>query len=122
MYIHCYDSNNVQLSEGTGLTPLVVGPLNATNNEVSPAIPVTLKCEAGYATYGATSVSFTGASAARWSVCATENGVFGPSLSLPDSITTAGTVIYVKACAVEGENPSNDVSVDLSVSTTVAAV
>ena len=120
MYITAH-VNGQPLSEGTGLNPLTIGPLNASLNEVSAPVAVTLKADAGYATTGNATVTFVGTSAARWSVCATENGSYAPSLVISDPITETGTTIYVKAAAVEGEPPANDTSVDLQVTAVVTA-
>lgn len=122
MYIHAFDSNNVQISEGTGLAPLVVGPLNASLGEVSAAIAVTIKTDAGFSTYGSTTVSFVGTTAAKWTICDTAAGTYGSTLTIPTLITETGTVIYVKAATSEEEAPANDSSVDLKIEAVVAAV
>lgn len=120
-YINAYHNDQL-ISQGDESAPLNVGPLNASNNEESAAIPVKLQCEAGYKTVGNTTVSFEGASNAKWSVCDTEDGSYAPTLSISSEISEAGTTIYVKARATEDEAPSNDTSVDIKISTTIAAV
>lgn len=122
MYIKVYDSLNNQISEGTGLAPLSIGPLNATLNEVSAAIPVTIKADAGYTTFGNTVVSFVGTSAAKFTVCATEAGTYEATLTIATPITATGTTVYIKASASSDESPQNDTSVDIKIEAVVAAV
>jgi hypothetical protein len=121
-YIHVKDSLANILSEGTGLAPLTVGPLNASTNEESAAIQLTVYTDAGFKTYGNTTISFVGASASKWSVCATAGGTYAPTLTIATEILAAGTAFYVKAKATSDENPSNDVAVDISVAAVIAAV
>lgn len=121
MYIHIYNGETI-ISEGDGSSPLVVGPLNASNNEESAPIALTIKCDAGYQTYGNTEVSFVGTTASKWSLCATQDGAYAATLTITDIIEAAGKVIYVKAKATSDESPVNDVSVDINVNATIAAV
>ena len=121
MYLHLYNGETL-ISEGTEVTPLIVGPLNATNNESSSPIALTLKAETGYTTYGDTVVSFQGTSAAKWTVCATADGTYAATLTITDAITEAGKVIYVKAAATSDETPVNDVTVDIKLAATVAVL
>ena len=122
MYIKVYDSLDNQISEGTGLAPISIGPLNATLNEVSAPIAITIKADAGYTTFGNTVVSFVGASAAKFSVCATSGGTYAPTLTIAAPIIATGTTIYLKASASSDESPQNDVSVDVKIEAVVAAV
>ena len=120
-YLHVY-KDGVQISEGTGLAPLVVGPLNASESETSAAQEVVVKTDAGYTTYGNTTVSFEGTNAAKWSVCATSGGTYASTLTISTPITSAGTSIFIKATSSSDETPSNDESVDIKIAATVAAV
>jgi hypothetical protein len=120
-YIHLYDGAT-QISEGTGLTPVVFGQLNASDNEVSAPKALTIKTEAGYTTYGNVTISFEGATASKFSVCDTVNGVYGSTLTITNPITEAGTTIYVKAQATSDESPVNDVSTDIKIQATIAVV
>ena len=121
MYIHVYNGSQ-QISEGDGSNPLVIGPLNASDNEVSAPVALTIKTDEGFKTFGTTTISFTGDTNAKWMICATETGTYETSLEVNDEITTTGTTFYVKAKATEDEAPSNDTSVDIAVSTVIAAV
>lgn len=120
-YINMYHNGEV-ISQGDGSNPLTVGPLNATENEVSAPIAVEIKCEAGFATTGNTVLSFTGSTAAKWSICATANGTYESTLTIADSITAVGKTVYVKAKATSDEAPSNDVAVDIALATVIQAV
>lgn len=117
-YLKLYYSD----TEITAENPLKVGPLNATNNEVSSALAVTLKVEAGYETYGNTTISFEGASNAKWTICATELGEYASTLTISEVINSTGKVFYVKAKATEDESPSNDPSVQIKVESVISAV
>ena len=120
-YINLYKDGQI-ISQGDGSNPLTVGPLNATENEVSAPIAVEVKCETGFATTGNTVLSFTGSSAAKWSICATEAGTYEETLTIATSITTTATTVYVKAKATSDEAPSNDVAVDISLTAVIQAV
>ena len=120
-YINLYHEGQI-ISQGDGSNPLTVGPLNATENEVSAPIAVEVKCQAGFATTGNVVLSFTGASAAKWSICATEAGTYEETLTIATSITTTATTVYVKAKATSDEAPSNDVAVDISLTAVIQAV
>ena len=52
----------------------------------------------------------------------TQSGSYGNSLEITDEITSTGTTFYVKAKATDDEAPSNDTSVDIAISTVIAAV
>lgn len=111
--------NDSEINEGN---PLKVGPLNASNNEESEAMEVTLKVESGFSTFENTVIFFEGTSADKWTVCATEHGSYESTLTITESITEAGTKFYVKAKATEEEEPSNDTSVNVKVAATIQAV
>lgn len=110
--------NNVEVTEEK---PLKVGPLNASDNEESDAMAVTLKVEEGFSTFGDTTVSFEGTTAEKWSVCATESGDYASTLTLSEVVSSAGVTFYVKAKATEEEQPSNDISVKVKVAATIQA-
>ena len=122
-YIHIFQ-NGVQISEGDGANPITPpAPLNASSAEISPAIPLVVKTETGFETYGDVTLGFTGgANANKWSICATEAGTYGPTLTISTPITATGTTFYVKCSSSVDEVPASDVSVDLTVSAVVAVV
>lgn len=122
-YIHVYH-NGQQISEnGSGTNPLVMGPLNASENEVSEPKALQIKCEPGFKTYGDTTVSFEGPTADKWTICETEHGSYTSSLTISEEITGgAGRTVYVKALATDDEAPANDDSVSVKLSTIIQAV
>lgn len=123
MYIHLKDALNNVISEGTGLSPLTTPSLLATTNSVTDPIPVTVFCDAGYASVGDTVISFVGASASKWSVCATSGGTYASTLILSEPVTVTGTTIYVKASSsVDETAPLNDSTVDLHIASIIGAV
>ncbi|MFL0197394.1 hypothetical protein ACJDU8_17765 [Clostridium sp. WILCCON 0269] len=121
-------TDGIQVSEGTETSPIIVGPLNATNNEESAAIKLAIRCDAGYNTSGNTVITPTGTTADKWALAPDNAGVagsfgaYGSALTISSVIGTTNTVFWVKAKAVSTESPSNDTSVDLVVSTAVNAV
>ena len=122
MYIHVKDAAGNVISEGTGLAPLVIGPLNASTNEESAAIKLTVYCDTGFKTYGNTVISFVGATNAKWSTCATSGGTYAPTLTIASEVTATGTDFFVKAKATSDEAPINDTTVDIQVQSVIQAV
>ena len=134
MYMHIYCNNpteggtdGTQISEGTGLlSPLTIGPLNATENEESAAIKLAVRCETGYQTGAETIVTPTGATKIMWALALDNGGVpgtfgaYGAALTLPSGITATNTLFWVKAKSVNTESPANDTTVSLY--TTCAAI
>lgn len=124
MSIHIYKNNpnagatdGQQVSEGDGSNPIVVGPLNAGNNEESAVITLAIRCEPGLTTSGDTILTLTGDNADKWALGVYETSFrnYGESLALPSGIADVNTLFYVKARAVTGETPRNDTSVGLQV-------
>lgn len=121
-YIHVKDSLGNVISEGDSSAPLVIGPLNASNNEVSAAQKLTVYTDAGYKTFGTTNISFTGSTAGKWTTCATQTGTYAATLAISTVIDSTGTDFWVKAQATSDEAPVNDVSVDIQITSTIQAV
>lgn len=121
-------TNGTQVSEGTETSPIIVGPLNATNNEESAAIKLAVRCDAGYNTSGNTVITPTGTTADKWALAPDNAGVagsfgaYGSALTISSVVGTTNTLFWVKAKASNTENPVNDTSVDLVVSATINAV
>lgn len=123
MYIHLKDNLGNPISEGTGLTPLTTPSLLATTNSVTDPISVTIYTDGGYASVGETVISFVGASAAKWTVCATEGGTYGSTLTLTEPVTATGTAVFVKASSSADETtPVNDTATDIHIASTIGAV
>ena len=133
-YIHGYkgdvtsgDTDGTLISEGTELSPIQVGPLNATDNEESAPIKLALRCEAGYLTSGNTTITPVGTSVDKWRL-AKDNagspgawGSYGASLVINSVITDVNTVFWAQAKATSDEAPSNDNSVDLQIEALIGA-
>lgn len=120
-YINLFKGAQV-ISDGDLSNPLVVGPLNASINEVSAPIELDIKTETGFKTFGNTVISFEGTTAAKWEICATSGGTYASTLTISSEIDTVGTKIYVKAKATSDEAPANDTSVKIRINTTIQAV
>ena len=113
--------NGELISNGDLSNPLVVGPLNASDNEVSNPIAVQVKTDAGYVTRGNVVISFEGESASKWQICATEDGSYGSTLTISEVVTEAGRTFYVKAKATSDEMPVNDKTGKIKTVATIAA-
>lgn len=130
MYYHVYQgsvtasgTDGTAVSEGTE-TSAITFTLNATNNEESSSKTLAIRCDTGYNTTGNTTISLTGTTAAKWALSL--NGstweTYGSPITITSTIGTTNTLFYIKAKAVDTETPVNDVSVDLSISSTIQAV
>lgn len=119
--IHAYHNGRL-ISEGDLSNPLVVGPLNASDNEVSEPIKIEIKTDAGYKTLGSTNITFEGTTASKWTVCKTQSGDYTSSLAITDIITSEGVSVYLKAQATSDEMPKNDTSVSIRLSAVIQAV
>lgn len=117
-------TNGTLVSEGTGSSPITVGPLNASNNEESAAITLAIRCESGYITTGSTVITPVGTTAAKWALSDNGSswGAYGAALTISTLIGATNMLFYAKAKATADENPANDSSVSLQVQATVAAV
>lgn len=113
--------NDRALSDGDLSNPLVVGPLNASENEVSSPIELKVKTDAGYVTRGNTVISFEGSTAAKWQICDTQNGSYASSLTISEAVNSTGKTFYVKAKATSDESPVNDKTVKIKTVAVIAA-
>lgn len=129
MYMHIYMNNptagaadGTQISEGTGLAQLKIGPLNAANNEESAPVKLAIRCESGYKTGDVTTIALTGKTANMWAMAPDNNGspgtwgAYGGSLTFAAGITTTNTLFWIKAKSADTENPVNDATVSLGIS------
>jgi len=134
-YIHVYKDNptaggtdGTLVSEGDNSSPVEVGPLNATNNEESSPIKLAIRCDSGYQTYGNTTIDPVGTNQDKWALADDNAGSpatwqdWGVALTVTEIIGATNKIFWAKAKAVSGEEPQNDSSVDLQVSTTIQAV
>lgn len=127
-YINLYTNNptaggtdGTAVSTGDTETNPISVSLDASKNE-SRVLPVAIRTDNGYKTDGDTIISFEGTSKDKWSLSATENGTFTDTLTISDSIGSTNKIFYVKASSSSDEKPSNDTSVNIKVTTKVAAV
>lgn len=121
-------TDGTQVSEGTGLAPIAVGPLKASINEESSPIKLAVRCDTDYETVGDTTITPTGTSSAKWALApdnagsAGSFGSYGAALTISSTIDDTNTIFWAKAKATSGEAIGNDTSVDLVVSATITAV
>lgn len=126
-YINLYMNNPTSggtdgdaISSGDSEANCLSVTLDAANSETSNAIPVAIRCEAGYKTTGNTVISFVGSNASKWSISDSASGVFSSSLTLTDEIGTTNRLFYVKATSSSDEEPANDTSTNIRVATKIA--
>lgn len=122
------NTSGTQCSSETGITPIIVGPLNASNAEESGHIKLAIRTDAGYQTTGNTVIALTGTTATKWAL-APDNGsvagawgAYGNSLTISTTITAVNTIFWAKAKTSVDETPSNDATVKFSVTATISAV
>jgi hypothetical protein len=123
-YMHLYNgsvtsggTDGAQVSEGAKANPIVFGPLNAADNEVSTVQALAIRCETGYVTGATTTISPSGTNAAKIAL-STDNstwGAYGDSLILASGITATNTLFYIKAKSTTDENPISDTTIALAV-------
>lgn len=117
-------TDGTRASEGTGATPITIGPLDTATNEESDPVKLAIRCDSGYAATG-TTVTPTGTSASKWALAPDDEGsagtfgAYGAALSV-GAVGDANTIIWAKAKAASAETPSNDTSVDLVIAATIA--
>ena len=117
-------TDGTRASEGTGATPITIGPLDTATNEESSAVKLAIRCDSGYAATGAT-ITPTGTTATKWALAPDDAGsagtfgAYGAALSV-GAVSDANTLVWAKAKAASAESPSNDVSVDLVIAATIA--
>jgi len=122
-------TNGTLVSEaGAQTSPIIIGPLNATNNEVSTDQKLAIRCDTGYVTTGDTVITPTGTTSAKWALApdnagsAGTYGAYGAALTLSSAIDATNTIFWAKAKATSDESPVNDTAVALQTTATVAAV
>ena len=117
-------TDGTRASEGTGATPITIGPLDTATNEESSAVKLAIRCDSGYAATGAT-ITPTGTTATKWALAPDDAGnagtfgAYGAALEV-GAVADSNTLIWCKAKAASAETPSNDVSVDLVIAATIA--
>jgi hypothetical protein len=124
-YINFYiDDPTAEATDGTlvsigDMTNPISAIVNASKGEAK-VVKTALRTEPGYETSGDTTVYFTGPNADKWSVGLSEDGEFASSLTIPDTITNANTIFYVKFAATLGELPDNDTTTKCVCATEIA--
>ena len=118
-------TDGTRASEGTGATPITIGPLDTATNEESSAVKLAIRCDSGYAAAAGATITPTGTTATKWALAPDDAGsagtfgAYGAALSV-GAVSDANTLVWAKAKAASAESPSNDVSVDLVIAATIA--
>jgi len=119
-------TNGTRASEGTGATPVSIGPLNTATNEISAATKLAIRCDSGYAAAANATITPTGTTAAKWALAPDNSGsagtfgAYGAALTITGAITAVNQLFWAKAKATSDESPSNDTSVDLVIAATIS--
>ena len=117
-------TDGTRASEGTGATPITIGPLDTATNEESSAVKLAIRCDSGYAATGAT-ITPTGTTATKWALAPDDAGsagtfgAYGAALSV-GAVSDANTLVWAKTKAASAETPTNDTSVDLVIAATIS--
>ena len=133
--IHLYKNNPTaggtdgsMVSEGTNGNPIIIGPLDASENEESTPLKLAIRCDDGYiAKDGAKIAATIGESlnpSDMWefSLDGTNWSGYKSVLAIEQEINNTNMVFYCRAKATENEQPSNDITAKIIVIATVEAV
>lgn len=120
--------NGTLVSSGTGLAPIQTGNLKANTNEISAAIKLAVRCDAGHVTTGDVAVSIIDSGGVdKWSL-APDNagapgafGAWGAGLSITGPVSDVNAIFWARARAVDTEEPVNDNSVQIRAEAEIAA-
>jgi len=118
-------TDGTRASEGTGSTPITIGPLDTATNEESSAVKLAIRCDSGYAATG-TTITPTGTTATKWALAPDSSGsagtfgAYGAALEFAGAIPDSNVLFWAKAKTVSTETPTNDTSVDLVIAATIA--
>lgn len=122
MYIHMKQGTTQISEDGSGSTPVTVGPVDAATSIPCSAETLTIYCDAGYKAQSGAVLSFVGANKDRWQLSAdgtTWPTTWGGDLTINKVIPNTGVQVYVRAKALSTEAPSVDTSVDMKIVATI---
>lgn len=117
--------DGTRTSEGTGLAPINIGPLDTATNEVSSALKLAVRCDSGYKAATGATITPTGTSAASWALAPDNAGVagtfgsYGAALTFSAEIPDTNVLFWAKAKAASSESPVEDTTVDLVLSAVI---
>lgn len=123
------ETNGTEVSQdGAQTNPVQFGPLNASENQIGDPKKMGVRCDSGYATFGATTLSLEGATSVMWRLAPDNEGApgtfedWGASLEIGPSIADTNVVIWIQAKAEDTETILNDIDVNVGISTRVYQV
>lgn len=108
------------ISNGDNSSPLSL-VVNSSDTTPEAVAACAIRCQPTYNASDVT-ISFDGTNASQWSICDTETGTYGSSLTLSSDVLTTNTLFYVKATATAGEEPKIDTSVKIRTVATISKV
>lgn len=122
MYIHMKQGGTQISEDGSGSTPVTVGPVDAATSIPCSAEALTIYCDPGYKAQAGAVLSFIGANKDRWQLSAdgtTWPSTWGGDLTITQVIPEAGIQVFTRAKALSTETPSVDTSVDMKIVATI---
>ena len=132
-HIHIYSgaltkggTDGIIVSEGDHSKPLVIGPLNIGNQEVSAPVKCAIRCDSSVKTVGTTFLTLTGDTASNWQL-ALDNKTSDPAdpvnplvwmpwgapLKIDDIVDATNYTFWIRSRTVNADVPGRDKKVSL---------
>ena len=120
------EEDGTKVSEGGSFTNAIKATLNASQNQISEAIEVQLRCDEDYGTVGNVVVSLTGSTAHK-ACLSTNDGSewleWGQALTLFDpNITNKNFPIYIRLKATDDESAHKDTQIKARLEATIQSI
>ena len=112
-------TDGIIISTGDMTAPLSA-VLDASQNETK-TFTLALRTSSGYETSGDTTISDVSDTNDKWKL-SLDGTTWSDTIVITDTITATNSIFYAKASSDSTENPGNDTSVKISVSTKIIAV
>ena len=110
----------------TEVTPIVFGPLDTTENEVSDPVKLAIRCDSGYKAATGATITPTGTAAAMFALAPDDGGIpgtfgsYGAALTFSAEIPDSNVIFWAKAKSADTESPLNDTSVNFVIAATIS--
>ena len=119
------EEDGTKVSEGGSFTNAIKATLNASQNQISEAIEVQLRCDEDYGTVGNVIISLTGSTAHK--ACLSADGSewleWGQALTLVDpNITNKNFPIYIRLKATDDESAHKDTQIKARLEATIQSI
>ena len=119
------EQDGTKVSEGGSFTNAIKATLNASQNEISEAIEVQIRCDEDYGTIGNVTISLNGATASK--ACLSKDGEewleWGQALTLVDpNITNRNFPIFIRLKATDDESAHKDTQIKARLEATIQSI